>query len=78
MEPTTILYGQNAELYLRYGKYDKHWSLNSSSEMCVVSMTKTGNCCQSTYNKCRVSDVRAKKSQIKSMEKILLITIFLT
>jgi len=70
MEPITILYGQNAELHSRYGKYDNHWSLNSSSEMCVVPMTKIGNCCQSTCNKCRVSDMRAKRSQIKSMEKI--------
>jgi len=70
MEHITILYGQNAELYSRYGKYGNHWSLNSSSEMFVVPMIKTGNCYQSICNKCRVSDVRAKRSQKKSMEKI--------
>jgi len=56
----------------------KHWSLNSSSEMCVVPMTKIGYCCQSACNKCRVSDVRAKGSENKSMEKICWITSFLT
>jgi hypothetical protein len=70
MEHITIRYGQNAELYSRYGKYGNHLSLNSSSENCVVPMTKIGNCYQSICNKCRVFDVRAKRSQNKSMEKI--------
>jgi hypothetical protein len=69
MEHTTILYGQKTELYSRNGKYGNHWSLNSSSEMCVVPMTKIGNCCQSTCNKCCVSDVGEKRSQNESMEK---------